>query len=91
MITPEDPPGFIVRTEARKAAWDNGFRLPRGVENGWLRFGSTTARGEVWIAGASMTGPWLLSLDRLEVAAEIRENPATPSAGPGAPPSSSNC
>jgi HNH endonuclease len=83
MITPEDPPGFVVRTEAQKAAWDNGFRLPRGAENGWLRFGSTTARGEVWIAGASMTGPWLLSLDRPDVAAEIGENPAMPAAGPG--------
>ena len=24
---PEDPPGFVVRSEAQKAAWDNGFRL----------------------------------------------------------------
>ena len=29
MIAPEDPPGFVVRTEAQKAAWDNGFRLER--------------------------------------------------------------
>ena len=70
-IAPEDPPGFVVRTEAQKAAADNGFRLPRGVANGWLRFGSTTAQGDVWIAGASPTGPWLLALDRTEVAAEI--------------------
>jgi hypothetical protein len=33
MIAPEDPPGFVVRTEAQKAAWDNGFRLERGVES----------------------------------------------------------
>jgi hypothetical protein len=26
MIAPENPPGFVVRTEAQKAAWDNGFR-----------------------------------------------------------------
>jgi hypothetical protein len=26
MIAPEDPPGFVVRTEAQKAAWDKGFR-----------------------------------------------------------------
>jgi hypothetical protein len=52
MMTPEDPPGFVVRTEAQKAAWDNGFRLERGVESGgWIRSGSTTARGEIWIAG----------------------------------------
>jgi len=34
MIAPEDPPGFVVRTEAQKAAWDNGFRLEQGVESG---------------------------------------------------------
>jgi len=34
MIAPGDPPGFVVRTEAQKAAWDNGFRFERGVENG---------------------------------------------------------
>jgi hypothetical protein len=25
VIAPENPPGFIVRTEAQKAAWDNGY------------------------------------------------------------------
>jgi hypothetical protein len=38
MIVPELPPGFVVRTEAQKAAWDNGFRLERGLEHGWLRY-----------------------------------------------------
>ena len=87
MITPEDPPGFIVRTEAQKAAADNGFRLPRGGEGGWLRFASTTAHGEVWIAAVSPAGPWLLALDRAEVAAEIGGESApagtAPAAGPG--------
>ena len=82
-IAPEDPPGFVVRTEAQKAAADNGFRLLRGVENGWLRFGSTTARGEIWIAGASPTGPWLLALDRAEVAAEIGAAATALATGPG--------
>jgi hypothetical protein len=83
MITPEDPPGFVVRTEAQKAAADNGFRLPRGVENGWLRFGSTTTQGDVWIAGVSPTGPWLLALDRAEVAAEIGAAATALATGPG--------
>ena len=83
MITPEDPPGFVVRTEAQKAAADNGFRLSRGVENGWLRFGSTTAQGDVWIAGVSPTGPWLLALDRAEVAAEIGATATALATGPG--------
>ena len=83
MITPENPPGFVVHTEAQKAAADNGFRLPRGGANGWLRFGSTTAQGDVWIAGASPTGPWLLALDRAEVAAEIGAVAIPSATGPG--------
>ena len=51
MAAPEDPPGFVVQQEAKKAAWDNGYRLPKEVSRGgWLRFGSTTARGDIWIA-----------------------------------------
>jgi hypothetical protein len=51
MIGPEDPPGFVVCTEAQKAAGDNGYRLEHGAQGGWLRYGSTTALGS--IAGAS--------------------------------------
>ena len=51
MIAPEDPPGFVVRTEAQKAAWDNGYRLERGNESGWLHYTSTTAPGSIWITG----------------------------------------
>ncbi len=84
MISPEDPPGFVVRTEAQKAASNNGFRLERGGENGWLRFASTTAQVAIWIAGASKDGPWLLSVDRAEVGAEIGLPPASAPVGPGA-------
>jgi hypothetical protein len=84
MIAPEDPPGFVVRTEAQKAAWDNGFRLEREVERGgWLRYASTTAGGEIWIAGASPRGPWLLSIDHPGVAAELTTLSAAPVNGPG--------
>jgi hypothetical protein len=84
MIAPEDPPGFVVRTEAQKAAWDNGFRLERGAESGgWLRYGSTTARGEMWIAGVPPRGPWLLSIDHAGVAAELATLPSSPMPGPG--------
>jgi hypothetical protein len=79
MMVPEDPPGFIVRTEAQKAGWDNGFRLERGVERGgWLRYGSTTARCEIWIAGVAPRGPWLLSIDHPGVAAELSSLPSSP-------------
>jgi hypothetical protein len=83
MIAPQDPPGFVVRIEAQKAAWDNGFRLERGIESGWLRYASTTAHGEIWIAGVSPTGPWLLSIDHAGVAAELAALPASPVPGPG--------
>lgn len=82
-MIPEDPPGFVVRTEAQKAAWDNGFRLDRGVEHGWLHYGSTTAPGSVWIAGASQRGPWILSIDHPGVVAEIGASSASPVLGPG--------
>lgn len=82
-ITPEIPPGFVVRTEAQKATWDNGYRLERGIEGGWLHYGSTTAPVSVWVAGASARGPWLLSIDHSGVAAEIGSLPISPVAGPG--------
>jgi hypothetical protein len=84
MIAPEDPPGFVVRTEVQKVAWDNGFRLERGVESGgWLHYASTTARGEIWIAGVPPRGPWLLSIDHTGVAAELATLPPSPLPGPG--------
>jgi HNH endonuclease len=83
VIAPEDPPGFVVRTEAQKAAWDNGFRLDRGVEDGWLHYASTTASGSIWIAGASRNGPWLLSIDHPGVAGEMVAWPKSPIQGLG--------
>jgi len=83
MNAPENPPGFVVRTEAQKAAWDNGYRLEGGVDEGWLRYNSTTAPGAVWIAGSSPNGPWLLSIDHSGVAAEIGSLAVSPVAGPG--------
>jgi hypothetical protein len=78
LIALEDPPGFVVRTEAQKAAWDNGYRLERGVESGWLHYASTT--------GASDHGPWLLSLDHSGVVAEIGALPSSPTLGPSLRP-----
>ena len=83
MIELENPPGSVVRIEAQKAATDNGFRLERGIENGWLHYGSTTARGSLWIASASSQGPWLISIDHSGVAAEIGELLPSPVSGPG--------
>ena len=83
-MAPEDPPGLVVRTEAQKAAWDNGFRLERGIESGgWLHYASTTAHSEIWIAGVSPHGPWLLCIDHPGAAAELATLPASPVRGPG--------
>jgi hypothetical protein len=84
VIAPENPPGFVVRTEAQKAASNNGYRLIRGIEGAWLCFASTTAKGQIWIAGASPSGPWLLSVGRPEVGAEIGLPPTSAITGPGA-------
>jgi hypothetical protein len=80
---PENPPGFVVRTEAQQAAWDNGYRLERGIAHGWLHYVSTTAPGSIWIAGCSGHGPWLLSIAHSGVAAEIGSASVSPLAGPG--------
>jgi hypothetical protein len=83
MPGPENPPGFVVRTEAQKAAADNGFRVELGIKNGWLHYGSTTAPGSLWIASASSQGPWLLSIDHSGVAAEFGTLQPSPVPGPG--------
>jgi hypothetical protein len=83
MTGPQNPPSFVVRTEAQKAAWDNGYRLERGIDYGWLHYASTTAPGSVWIAGVSEVGPWLLSLGHSGVATEIGALPSSPEPGPG--------
>ena len=83
MIALENPPSSVVRIEAQKAAADNGFRVERGIENGWLRYGSTTAPASLWLASASSQGPWLLSIDHSGVAAEIGALLPSPVPGPG--------
>ena len=83
MFTLENPPRFVVRTEAQKAAWENGYRLDCGADGGWLHYQSTTAPGSIWIAGVSQRGPRLLSIDHPGVVGEIGALPASPASGPG--------
>lgn len=84
MAAPEDPTGFVVQQEAKKAAWDNGYRLRKEVSRGgWLRFGSTTARGDIWIAGDASADAWFLSLEHTGVTAELAALPPAPITGPG--------
>ena len=67
----EDPQGFVVSTECRKAAEDNGFRLKEGERDGWVQFRSTTVPGRIWLAGAGDHGPWYVALDHAGVAREL--------------------
>lgn len=70
------PQGFVVAQECQKAAWQNGFRREMDQTQGWARFGSTTARGTIWLAAAGQAGPWFLALDHPGVIAELGEAPA---------------
>lgn len=81
MRAPEDPPGFVVRTEVDKAATARGYRLPREREGAWLAYDSTSAYGRIWLAGASQEGPWFLALDHPGVVAELGSG--EPAEGPG--------
>lgn len=83
MIANEEPPSFVVRTEVQKAAWENGYRVERGMARGWLHYASTTASGSIWIAGVSDKGPWLLSVDHSGVAGEIGATTSSFVPGPG--------
>lgn len=69
-IVYEDPQSFSTRTEAIKAAADNGYRMIRDAQRGWLRFASTTAPGDIFIAH-SLSGAWLLSVEHIGVAREF--------------------
>lgn len=71
MVELQNPPGYIVRTEARQAGWDGGFRVERGIRDGWIGYASTTAQGEIWIAAAGDRGPWFLALTHPGVVAEF--------------------
>ncbi|TJW51961.1 MAG: HNH endonuclease [Mesorhizobium sp.] len=65
------PASFVVRTELRKAAFNNGFRIERGEVGGWATYASTTAQGQIFLAGADNSGPWYLALDHPGVVAEL--------------------
>lgn len=61
---------FVISTECKKAATDNGFRRFLGEDDGWFGFGSTTAKGRIWLAASSEAGPWFLSIDHSGVLSE---------------------
>lgn len=78
----ETPQSFVVSQECQKVAWQNGFRRPMGETEGWVRYGSTTARGTVWFAAAGQGGPWFLALDHGGIVEEWG-HPQADMPGPG--------
>lgn len=54
-----------------QAAWQNGFRKNLGEMDGWASFGSTTAKGTIFVASAGDDGPWYVATDHAGVAAEL--------------------
>jgi hypothetical protein len=83
VLSLETPPGFVVREEAHKAAYENGYRIDLGTSEGWLRYRSSTARGDIWIARAARQGSWLLSIAHAGVAAELDMPAVDGITGPG--------
>ncbi len=67
----ESPQGYIVATECQKATWQNGYRRKFEESAGWSRWGSTTAKGSVFLAATGPQGPWHIAIDHAGVAAEL--------------------
>jgi hypothetical protein len=78
----ESPQSFITREECQKAAWEHGYRRPLGEQDGWAAFGSTTARGTLWLAAFRTQGEWLLAVDHPGVIREWQV-PQVALPGPG--------
>ena len=67
----EAPQSFVVATECQKVAEQNGFRRALGEAAGWASYGSTTARGTIFLAASGPNGPWFLALDHRGVVEEL--------------------
>ena len=78
----ETPQSFVVAEECEKVAWQNGYRPPLGQQEGWARYGSTTAKGTIRLGAAGSSGPWFLALDHAGVVEEL-EHPRATMPGPG--------
>ena len=83
LLKPELSPSFITIEEAHKAAYENGFRVELSRNGGWVGYGSTTARGEVWIARDSLQSIWLLALTHSGVVGELALRPCEVLNSPG--------
>lgn len=67
----ETPPGFVLKNDLLKAADDLGFRIDEGLHGAWHKRASTTARGSIFLSGASNDGPWYLGIENEAIVAEL--------------------
>lgn len=82
MMIVEAPQSFIVAQECQKVAWQNGYRREFGEEDGWARFESTSAKGEIYLAATGSSGPWFLAIGHAGVTGEL-DCPVYEMSGPG--------
>lgn len=78
----QSPQSFVVSEECQKVASDNGYRRAMGEKDGWVRYGSTTAKGSVWFAAVGYEGPWFMALDHNGIIEEL-DSPPADVLGPG--------
>lgn len=81
-MTIEAPQSFVVSQECQKVAWQNGYRRALGEAEGWARYGSTTAKGTIWLAAGGHEEPWFLALDHPGIVEELAL-PKADMTGPG--------
>lgn len=79
---PEDPQGFLVHTETRQAATNNGYRIEGPVKGGWAEWSPTIGHGAIHLAAADKSGPWFLAIEHPGVVRELGIEPAE-MPGPG--------
>ncbi|MDO8984352.1 HNH endonuclease [Cypionkella sp.] len=61
-MTPQNPPGFLIETEANKAAYRMGWRIPAVIQGAWLPYTSHTIPGTLYLAAVHPEGPWIAAL-----------------------------
>ncbi len=81
-MTIEVPQSFVVSQECQKVAWQNGYRRALGEADGWARYGSTTAKGTIWLASGGREGPWFLAFDHPGIVEDLNL-PQADMPGPG--------
>lgn len=69
--SPLSPQPFVIRQECERAAGEHGFRIPRGEQEGWAAFSSTTAPATLWLGAGGDHGPWFMAHDHPGVMAEF--------------------